>query len=111
MRLFAYRLALHLGVWDVDGMLQSMTATQLRDWAEYAEVEPFGAVRADLGHAIVASTVANVWAAKGKRYAPKDFMPEFGAPAPRRQTVAQMHDTFRQFAAAHNARLGHASPK
>lgn len=42
MLLFAHRLALCLGIADVDGMLAAMSATQLQRWRAYAMIEPFG---------------------------------------------------------------------
>lgn len=44
----------------------------------FYELEPFGAEASYLGHAITASTVANVNRGKGKKaYKPDNFMPSF----------------------------------
>jgi len=55
----------------------------LREWAEYAAVEPFGDGRADIRAAIIASTVANCAprSKKGRRkpFKIEDFMPKFRA--------------------------------
>lgn len=61
MRLFAYRLAKELGVWDVEGMLADMTAAQFRGWLDYFGVEPFGEDRRDFGTAMIAHTMASCW--------------------------------------------------
>lgn len=69
-----------MGVWDVDGMLRSMSATQFARWVAYAEVDPFGESRADLRAATVASLIANVNRDRKKRsrpYTVNDFMPDF----------------------------------
>lgn len=55
----------------------------------FSQLEPFGAEVDFLGHAITASTVANVNREKGKKaYEPKDFIPTFGEKKP--QTVEEM---------------------
>lgn len=44
----------------------------------FYEIEPFGAEASYLGHAITASTIANVTRPKGKKaYSPEKFMPSF----------------------------------
>ena len=42
MLLFAHRLAMKLGVWDVEGMLAAMSARQLLRWRAYELLEPWG---------------------------------------------------------------------
>lgn len=87
VRVFAYRLALAMGRVDVDAMLDELTWPQLREWMAYYEIDPWGGSRADLGAAIVASTMANIWGRKSKTYRVSDFLPTFGA---RRQTKAEI---------------------
>lgn len=75
---FAYRLAKELGIWDVEGMLRSMTWRQYLGWILYASEEPFGEERADLRSAIVAAVVANANRDSRRRprpFSPRDFMP------------------------------------
>ena len=44
----------------------------------FSQVEPFGAEADYLGHAITASTIANVNRQKGqKAHSPEEFMPKF----------------------------------
>jgi hypothetical protein len=51
-------------------------------------LEPFGANTEYLGHAITASTIANVNRGKNqKAYSAEDFMPKFGK---KKQTVEEM---------------------
>lgn len=78
--MFAYRLAKELGVWDVNGMLRSMTMEQLEEWATYSILEPFGEERADLRAGVIASTIANVNRTKAsdKVFGPQDFLLKFG---------------------------------
>jgi len=55
-----------------------LTARQLEEWIEYADLEPFGEERADLRAGMVAAVVANVYRdpkARPKPYRPIDFMP------------------------------------
>lgn len=89
MQLFAHRLALELGIWDVDGMLEAMPARQLNRWLAYYSLEPFGAVRGDIQAGVIASTVANVHRGKTQTaFTPNDFLPNF-KPKPK-QTGAQI---------------------
>lgn len=75
-RLFAHRLALALGIPDVDGMLARMSARQFAEWEAYYAQEPWGELRADLRAGIVASTLANVHRrARTPAFSPQDFMP------------------------------------
>lgn len=75
---------------DVDGMLAEMTSSQFAEWLAFARVEPFGEARADLRAGIVASTIANIHKAKGRKpYSPQDFMPDF-EPEDEAAAVARM---------------------
>jgi len=77
-----------------------MSSRELTEWIAFANFEPFGAEAEYLGHAITASTVANVNRPKKKKaYKPDDFMPKFGK---RKQSVEQMI----QFAATMTVGLG-----
>tara|TARA_Y100000310_G_scaffold112096_1_gene110523 strand:- start:215 stop:535 length:321 start_codon:yes stop_codon:yes gene_type:complete len=98
--MFYHRLALALGM-TVSEMLQKMSSAELTDWLAYWRLDPFGEERADLRAGIVAATTANVWAGKGKRAKPADFMPKFDTPS-KRQTADQMRAQFRLAAAAFN---------
>ena len=100
-----YRLALAVGDATPEqdgGLADRIDLWQLRRWAEYAEVEPWGETRADLRAGIVAATIANVNRGKGARsFKPGDFMPNFEPRKP--QTLKQMRNIFCAFAQAHNA--------
>ena len=50
-RRFAFRLALALGLWDVDAMLAAMPRDLLIEWRAFALVEPFGHPAEDRRHA------------------------------------------------------------
>lgn len=93
-RRFLFRLALESGHWvyNPDALARRMPYRILREWQEYAILEPFGEERADLRAAIVATVIANVF--RGKKQRPfklSDFMPKFGgaAAAERRQPTPQ----------------------
>lgn len=91
---FIFRLALTIGEWNVAEMMERMPCTLLDLWRRYFEAEPFGPDRGDIGAAVVASTVANVWRGKGQRpYSIGDFLPKFGKR--REQTLAEMQAAFR----------------
>lgn len=66
-------------------MLAVMPLRVLREWAIYAQYEPFGEERGDLRMSILASVMANLWGRK--KSAPpfklKQFMPEFRRDAKR----------------------------
>jgi len=65
-----------------------MSSKELTEWIAFANLEPFGAEADYLGHAITASTVANVNRPKKKKaYKPDDFMPKFGR---KKQSVEEM---------------------
>ena len=91
-----YRLALAVGdpcPEEPGGLADRVTVWQLRRWAEYAEVEPWGESRADFRAGIIASTVANVNRGRGVRpFKPGDFMPRFEPRPP--QTPQQMRAIF-----------------
>ena len=75
---FAYRLALELGIWDVDGMLESMSYSQFMSWYRYSMLEPFTRERIDRGLGMLCSLVANYMRGKGKRpYKPEDMIPDY----------------------------------
>ena len=70
-------------------LLERISSRELSEWIAFSQLEPFGAETEFLGHAITASTVANVNRPKGhKAYAPDDFMPKFEGKEP--QTVEEM---------------------
>lgn len=55
-----------------------MTSAELSEWIAFANLEPFGAEAEYLGHAIVASTVANRHRGKNeKAHKVDEFVPKF----------------------------------
>jgi hypothetical protein len=81
-------------------MLARMSSAELTEWIAFANLEPFGSEAGYLGHAIVASTIANVNRGKNKKaYKPEDFMPAFEK---KQQTVDEML----QFASMMSVGLG-----
>lgn len=66
-----------------------MSVRELNEWAEFYEIEPFGIESEWMGHAIVASTVANASRDPKKKpqpFKPSDFMPETS-----RSRVSKLH--------------------
>lgn len=106
------RLALELGVPNVNRMLRSMSGKDLTEWAAYFEIEPFGEERADYRMAILGSFLGNVLyqAHTGKEDNPfevKDLMPKFGAtdepePMSKEDAVMALDAIFSALAAASN---------
>jgi hypothetical protein len=75
---------------DVDLMLESISSQQINEWMAFYQLEPFGADAQNIGHAITASTVANVNRQKGqKAFKVSDFMPNTQH-AEKQQTVDEM---------------------
>lgn len=66
-----------------------MSSHEFAEWIAYNRLEPFGHERHDLGHAIVASTIANVnrdSKQKADPFEPSDFLPVFEEQDPVEQT-------------------------
>lgn len=91
-------------------MLDSMSWDQLMEWREFAQLEPFGAERNDLGFGIVAATIANAHRGKSTRpFQPADFMPRFDSatrPAQKPMTREGFRAAFDQFKEAVKATAG-----
>lgn len=59
-------------------MMARISSQEINEWMAFAQLEPFGADAGYLGHAIVASTVANANRGKGQKAMKiDDFMPKF----------------------------------
>lgn len=57
-------------------MLDEISSSQLTEWMAFAQLEPFGFKAEMYGHAVTASTIANVNRRKGRKpFNPEDFMP------------------------------------
>lgn len=82
---FLHRLALKLGIWDVDALAEAMPVDVLYRWMAYYQLEPWGDewLRSSVGFA----QFKNAHKRKSDKMAkPQDFMPV----AKRRQTPQQM---------------------
>jgi len=59
-------------------MMARISSAEITEWMAFAALEPFGSEANYIGHAITASTVANVNRGKGRRALKVDeFMPKF----------------------------------
>jgi hypothetical protein len=77
-----------LGGMTRDELMQRISSRELTEWQIFESKEPFGLMASYIGHAITASTVANVNRKKNqKAYKVGDFMPKFEKQA---QTVDEM---------------------
>jgi hypothetical protein len=71
-------LTLALGGMTHAELMERMSSREISEWMAFAQVEPFGPDAYYLGHAIVASTVANRNRAKNeKTHKVSEFMPQF----------------------------------
>lgn len=88
------KLALALG--QPLHVVESWPAAEVALWQAFDSIEPFGAVRHDLGHAIVAAVSANAAGGKknGEAFSPRDFMPDFDPAPPKRQTPEEIRQRF-----------------
>lgn len=69
-------------------LLKRVSSREITEWMVFGQLEPYGADAGFLGHAITASTVANVNRAKGqKAFTAQDFMPGFEG---KKQSVDEM---------------------
>lgn len=83
---------------------QRVSSAEFGGWMALAQVDgPWWMERDDLRAGIIASTIANVHARKGKSFAPRDFMPYRDGPPKREQSIADMRAIMTAFTAAHNA--------
>jgi hypothetical protein len=82
----------------VQELLYRVSSLELSEWMAFNMLEPFGADADYLGHAITASTIANVNRGKNqKAYKAEDFMPKFEKAE---QTPNQMIQTAAMYTAA-----------
>jgi hypothetical protein len=81
-------------------LLDRISSSELSEWIEFYDLEPFGCDTGFLGHAITAQTVANANRGKGQRpFKVEDFMPQFGK-------EPQSEASMKNFAAMMTAALG-----
>ena len=73
-------------------LLDRIDSKELAEWIAYNNIEPFGPERADLRAAMVCTTAANCarTSKKQKAFKISDFMPKFGSPEPRPQSMVQL---------------------
>ena len=70
-------LALALGGRTIAEWQEVMSSEEFVDWQIYYEMNPFGPKRDDFNAALIARTIAQANAPKGKRFQLKDFLLEF----------------------------------
>lgn len=102
----AHRLALAVGVWDVQGMLERMSATQWGNWLLYFEHEPYGGRTEDVRVARLMALLANINRDPKKRskpFEPREFVPFEVATPPKPPKLIRSEMLF--WASKHNASL------
>ncbi len=77
---------------------------EFHEWVAYYQIEPWGEERADWRSAMVAFTMASLWAGKGRRPKFGDFLPTFHKP---KQSNDDINAIFIQAAKAAKAAKGH----
>ncbi len=73
----------------MDDLAESLTASELDEWAAFERLEPFTPVRTDVAGALVAATIANAHRDPQRRSEPfgvRDFLPAWDRPAPRQMS-------------------------
>lgn len=83
-------------------LLCRVSSYELSEWMAFSILEPFGTDAENLGHAITASTIANINRGKNdKPYKVEDFMPKF-------EKQSQSQDQMIQVASMYTEMLGGA---
>ena len=68
-------------------LLDRVSSRELTEWMAFSQLEPFGSETDFVGHAITASTMANIHRGKGKKaYSISDFLPK----PKKEQTIEEM---------------------
>lgn len=94
MRAFLFRLALQLGVWDVDALARAMPVPLLVEWLAFYRMEPWGDDWRRTGrHAAIVAAAAG---AKTDGELEEKFLPGGGIYRGMNQTEAQMLDELRK---------------
>lgn len=82
---------------------QEVDSAEFAEWIAYYDLEPFGYDRHDVGHAIVASTIANVFSKR--RHKVVDFMPAYKQRSKPKQTISHMRQLMNVYTELHNAKF------
>lgn len=93
----------------VGELLARISSQELSEWMIFFRLEPWGCEVEDSRAGIVAATVANVnrdKKARGKPYAPGDFMPKYDAPPKPAQTVQDQERVMGQWGRAWVEKFG-----
>ena len=79
-------------------LLERVDSLELAEWVAFNSIEPIGDFRNDLHAGIIASTMANCHAPKGKSFNPADFMPLQDSNEPEVQSEDVMKEKMLQLA-------------
>lgn len=87
---------------NVDGLLRSLTAVQMRGWEHFYELEPDPELRADYRAASIVQILYNINRGKNhKALTLEEALLKFGEEEKRRQTPEQQFSILRVLAAMH----------
>ena len=99
-----FRLALKMGIWDVDALAKAMPMSLVVEWMAYFRVEPFGDEWRRTGR--LATVVASAMGAKVQGDLEEKFLPGGGIYRGKNQTEQQMLDELRKLPGFENHRGG-----
>lgn len=68
-------------------MLSEITAKELKEWIDYAELEPFGPLHDSRRAAVMAMAMLAPWQEKGKDTKPEELFPELREKAGKKTDV------------------------
>lgn len=92
------------GEWDVGRIARGLTAKQFQEWEHYAQLEPFGELRADYRAASIREMVHNTQVKKEHQKPLKDFLLNFEEQEPKKkQDWRAQVKILELLAMAHNA--------
>ena len=102
--MIAFRLAKDVGEWDVDAMLDEMSASLFSEWCEFYAKEPMPEAFY-IAFAGLAANIAGMLGIKNVKLA--DFMIRFGKEKAKGKAMSDgdMETVFRAMALAHNEAL------
>lgn len=108
--MFAYRLALSLGIWNVEEWLNRVSSEQLAGWMAYYNLEPWGENRADLRNGVLISSINHMLVGEKSEAKPEQFVLKFGKskkkPKQKAQSAKEQMENFAAIMEIHAAANG-----
>ena len=90
LEVFAYRLALELGAWDVDALIAAMPVSKFVRWQSFYDLDPWGSAAEDYRLALARHSTLAPYVATGRQLKVGDLLPDWRRrKRPRRASRAQ----------------------